>query len=200
MARPINETQRRFSVLCAHGGGAKGGPVKHKVLELLRATGQEVNRFAYTQTRQHFAAYATANPWHVCFAVGLAWGHLARLDVAFTGHVVDALTELNDQDLQAACRFHLERGPEPIRKSLLGAYSFLKRSCCPLPCPTIWSSCGRRSNAGFDPSSVLRGLPTSEAGTPRRCSWRRCSRNPHWRRRSANADPSSHREAPSTPG
>lgn len=86
MSRPVNETQRRFARLCADGGGLKGGPAKNKVLDLLRWSGTTVNEDAYDQTRKQFEAFPEANPWHVCFAVGLAWGHLAKL----TPHVLTA--------------------------------------------------------------------------------------------------------------
>ncbi|MET4728564.1 hypothetical protein ABIE09_002374 [Lysobacter enzymogenes] len=67
---------------------------------------------------------ADANPWYVCFAMGLSWGHLAKLDVDFTKAVVRTLENWNDDDLKCACSYHLERGPEAIRQSLVGAYAF----------------------------------------------------------------------------
>lgn len=136
MSRPINETQRQFAQLCANGGGIKGGPAKSKVLELLRWSGSKLNEGAYDQTREQFEAFPDANPWHVCFAVGLAWGHLAKLETGFTGHVVNVLTDWNAHDLSGACAYHLERGPEPIEKSLMGAHNLFGRVVLPIPLPS----------------------------------------------------------------
>jgi hypothetical protein len=80
---PTTPTQVEFNELCELGGGVRGGPARAKVYELLRSSGQELNRFAYSMTAEHMAACSNANPWHVCFAIGLAWGHLAKIEVEF---------------------------------------------------------------------------------------------------------------------
>lgn len=134
MGRPVNETQRRFVQLCTNRGGLKDGPAKAQVLELLRRSGQALNGLAYAEAKEHFDAHPDADPWHVCFAMGLIWGHLAQMDTRFTSHVVSLLSEWNDHDLQAASAFHLERGPEPIAKSLAGAYNLFQRTAFP---PTL---------------------------------------------------------------
>ncbi len=133
LANPVNDTQREFVKLCQQGGGKNGGPIASKVLDLIRSSGRRLNALAYKEMAEHFAAYPTANSWHVCFALGLCWGHLAKQDVEFTGHVVGALSEWNDDDLSAACSFHLERGPDPIRQSLAGAHILFSKVLLPPP-------------------------------------------------------------------
>ncbi|WP_306582534.1 hypothetical protein [Dokdonella sp.] len=137
MANAVNETQRRFQQLCSQSGGFNSGPVKKEVLDLLRGHGEILNAEAYEVAAQHLDANPTANPWYVCFAIGLAWGHLAKLEPAFTTHVVNVLTHWSDFDLSAACTFNLERGPDPIENSLKGAYSLFAK--VPLP-PTLPST------------------------------------------------------------
>lgn len=122
MAHPINDTQKEFAKLCQLGGGSSGGPATGKVLDLLRASGQRLNALAFSEMKDQMDTFPDANPWHVCFAVGLSWGHLAKLDLDFTSAVISVLRNLNDDDLNAACSYFLERGPEPIRQSLLGAH------------------------------------------------------------------------------
>lgn len=135
MAKPINDTQREFEKLCQLGGGASGGPALGKVLDLLRASGQRLNAWAYTAMAEQMAEFSSANPWHVCFAMGLSWGHLAKLDIEFTRHVVSTLSDWNDDDLSAACSYFMERGPEPIRQSLVGGHTLFEKVALPLELP-----------------------------------------------------------------
>lgn len=114
----------------------KGGPAKGKVLDLLRSSGQALNVLAYQDARERLDALPDANPWHVCFVLGLCWGHLAKLDVDFVAHAVAALADWNDDDLAAACSFHLERGPEPIRNSLAGAHVLFRKVTLPAALPS----------------------------------------------------------------
>jgi hypothetical protein len=83
----------------------------------------------------HLQAFPEANPWHVCFAVGLAWGHLAKLEIEFTEAAIGALSDLNDSDLRSAASFHMERGPEPIVQSLSGAFTLFSRVVLPKELP-----------------------------------------------------------------
>lgn len=112
--KPVNDTQRVFNELCEKGGGVKGGPARGKVLALLKETGQSLNKLATSEMTTHLATFPSANPWHVCFAVGLSWGHLARLELPFTEAVCNVLNDWNASDLSIAKSFHLERGPTPI--------------------------------------------------------------------------------------
>src|SRR5690606_38855160 len=84
ISKPVNDAQRAFNALCENGGGARGGPARSKVLDLLWEAGKGLNRRATREMREQFAAFPDANPWHVCFAVALSWGHLAELDLDFT--------------------------------------------------------------------------------------------------------------------
>lgn len=135
IAKPVNDTQRVFNELCEKGGGPRGGPARTKVLELLCSSGQSLNAVATREMAEHLAAFPSANPWFICFAVGLSWGHLAKLDVGFTEAVVNVLTEWNASDLRVAQSFHLERGPEPIRQSLTGAHVLFSRVTLPESLP-----------------------------------------------------------------
>jgi len=80
---------------------------------------------------EHLAACPDASPWHVCFAVGLIWGHLARLELDFTTAAVRLLSEWNDDDLKIVRQFHYERGPDPIEQSLMGGYSLFEHVVLP---------------------------------------------------------------------
>lgn len=149
--RPVNETQREFKDLCDHGGGLKGGPMKAKVLDLLRRSGQALNALAYTEAKEHFDAHPDANPWHVCFALGLIWGHLAQMDTGFTAHVVNVLSDWNDHDLNAAGTYHNERGSEPIIKSLTGAHILFGKVTLPLPLPSTLDRLGTAQQRWLSP-------------------------------------------------
>ena len=133
ISEPRNDTQVEFNRLCRLGGGPRGGPARGKVCELLRASARELNEFAYGEMANYLAAYPNANPWHICFAFGLGWGHLAKLDVDFVGAVVGVLSSWNDADLQTACTFHLERGAKPIEQSLIGAHMLFTATGARLP-------------------------------------------------------------------
>jgi len=135
MAKPVNETQQEFANLCHLGGGMSGGPALGRVLELLESSGKKLNAMAYDAMEEHMEGCAEANPWHVCFAVGLSWGHLAKLDVDFTKAVVRVLENWNDSDLAEAISYHLERGPDPIRQSLIGAHSLFDKVTLPADLP-----------------------------------------------------------------
>lgn len=115
---PVNDAQKAFNLLCEKAGGTGGGPSQTAVLDLLKDSGQALNRFAISQVASHLSALPEANPWHVCFAIGLSWGHLAKLDIAFTEAATIALRDGTRENLQRAGAFHLERGPQPIIDSL----------------------------------------------------------------------------------
>jgi hypothetical protein len=127
MTQPINDTQREFAKLCELGGGLTGGPAKGKVLDLLRSSGQRLNAGAFEHVGEQIDALPDANPWYLCFAVGLSWGHLAKFELDFTRAVVNVLSDWNDGDLKVARSFFLERGPDPIEQSLIGAHMLFEK-------------------------------------------------------------------------
>lgn|GEM_PF-1169225 len=135
ISKPVNDLQRQFNELCEKGGGVKGGPVRGKTLELLKFYGQTLNQGASEEIQEHLAAFPDANPWHVCFALGLCWGHLAKVDLTFTEAAIGALEHVNDDDLKTAGGFHLERGPEPIINSLKGGHALFQKVVLPPSLP-----------------------------------------------------------------
>ncbi|MBL0947584.1 hypothetical protein [Brevundimonas sp.] len=135
ISKPVNDLQRQFNELCEKGGGVKGGPVRGKTLELLKFYGQTLNQGASEEIQEHLAAFPDANPWHVCFALGLCWGHLAKVDLTFTEAAIGALEHINDDDLKTAGSFCLERGPEPIINSLRGGHALFQRVMLPSTLP-----------------------------------------------------------------
>jgi hypothetical protein len=131
LPKPINDTQRRFKELCEKGGGPKGGPARGKVQQLLKESGQALNNLAYKEVAIHLKELATTNPWHICFAIGLSWGHLAEFDLEFTRVSTRLLRDWNDDDLKLARKFHYERGPGPIEDSLRGGHILFSKVILP---------------------------------------------------------------------
>lgn len=151
ISKPVNDTQKVFNDLCLKGGGAGGGPARSKVLELLCTSGKSLNKFAYSETADHFASFPDANPWHVCFAVALSWGHLAKFEIGFTEAVVKVLDNWNSADLHAACNFHMERGPKAIEQSLTGAKILFDKVTLPKALPNSLESMGRAQERWLSP-------------------------------------------------
>src|ERR1043166_6574932 len=151
ISNPVNDVQKEFNVLCTNGGGVRGGPVRGKTLQLLRTYGKKLNVGASTEVRIHLDTFSDANPWYVCFALGLCWGHLARVDLDFTSASIGSLFDLNDADLRVAGKFHLERGPEPIINSLKGAHTLFQLVQLPKAIPTTLVSLGRAQERWLSP-------------------------------------------------
>ncbi|MFN3626742.1 MAG: hypothetical protein ACK4S3_02550 [Parvibaculum sp.] len=148
---PINDVQREFNALCVKGGGVGGGPVWGKTLELLKSAGQSLNTGASEEIQAHLDAFPNANPWHVCFALGLCWGHLARVHLDFTKAVIACLEDINDDDLKMAGEFCLERGPAPVVNSIKGAYTLFNMVTLPATLPTSLKSLGRAQERWLSP-------------------------------------------------
>jgi hypothetical protein len=151
ISKPANESQQEFNELCLKGGGPGGGPARSKVLELLWKSGQSLNDFAYKETAAHFATLSDANPWHVCFAIALAWGHLAKFEIGFTSAAVKVLSDWNSGDLKKACGFHMERGPIPIEQSLVGAHILFEKVTLPEKLPTTLEGIARAQDRWLSP-------------------------------------------------
>lgn len=157
--KPINETQREFNLLCEKGGGVKGGPARGKVLELLRHAGQGLNGMAKSEMASHLTQLRNANPWHICFAVGLSWGHLAKFEIDFTEAVCRYLTGLDPKDLAVAKSFHLERGPIPIEQSLRGATVLFEKVRLPANLPSSLKQLGDAQQRWLGPILNPRDRP-----------------------------------------
>lgn len=136
ISKPINGTQDKFNELCVKGGGAGGGPLRGKVQELLSQSGKSLNHFGQTEVAEQLALYPHLNPWHVCFAVGLCWGHLAELNEKFVGAAARLMSDWNSADLAEARLHHFERGPEPIEQSLSGGHVLFQKVKLPDQLPT----------------------------------------------------------------
>lgn len=149
--KPLNDAQKEFRALCEAGGGPQGGPPRTKVQELLRSAGQSLNTFGYDEIGSHLAALPNHNPWHVCFAVGMSWGHLAKLDLTFTEAAANLMAQWNSSDLQTACSFHMERGPQPIHDSLSGAFQLFQMVKLPAELPNNLKSIGRAQERWLTP-------------------------------------------------
>lgn len=151
ITKPVNNTQRIFNELCLKGGGVAGGPARGKVLDLLRDSGKELNKLAFKEAGEHFAAFPDANPWHVCFAIALAWGHLAKLELGFTEAVIGVLENWNAKDLKKASSYFLERGPQPIEQSLTGAHILFEKVILPKSLPDTIEGIGRAQERWLSP-------------------------------------------------
>lgn len=135
LPKPVNETQRLFAELCEKGGGMKGGPARKRVQELLRDSGKQLNKLAESEVANALADNGDQNPWHVCFAVGLSWGHIADLSEEFIASATRCLGSWNDVDLKIAKSHHYERGPNPIEQSLRGGHVLFSKVVLPKNLP-----------------------------------------------------------------
>jgi hypothetical protein len=149
--KPINDAQKAFRELCEAGGGVGGGPARTKVQQLLRDAGRSLNEFGFDEIGSHLAALPNHNPWHVCFAVGMSWGHLAKLDLTFTESAANLMSDWNSTDLATARSFHMERGPQPIHDSLSGAYQLFETVKLPDELPSNLKSIGRAQERWLTP-------------------------------------------------
>jgi hypothetical protein len=151
LPKPINDTQRVFADLCEKGGGQKGGPAGTKVQQLLMDSGQALNKFAYAEMDQALKDNPNANPWHVCFAVGLCWGHLAILEAGFVRAAVSYLQTGSMAAQATACSFHYERGPEPINQSLQGGRALFSNVLLPAKLPSDLKGIARAQERWLTP-------------------------------------------------
>ncbi len=149
--KPINDAQKAFKEMCELGGGVKGGPPRKKVQELLRESGESLNKYGFEEIGEHLNLLPNHNPWHVCFAVGLSWGHLAKLDVTFTEAAASLMENWNATDLKTACSFHMERGAEPIHDSLSGGVQLFNKVKLPDHLPDNLESIGRAQERWLAP-------------------------------------------------
>lgn len=151
IARPVNEVQRQFNILCDKGGGAGGGPSRTKVQEILHEGSKHLNSFAYSEITAQLEKFADRDPWHVCFAVGLGWGHLAQITDEFTDAATRVLNSLDENALRIARTFHHERGPLPIEQSLQGGYAMFQQVRLPTGLPDDLKGYGRAQERWLQP-------------------------------------------------
>lgn len=134
--KPLNSAQTAFNALCEKGGGVRGGPARGKTLGMLREQGQHLNQGAYDEAAEYLAAFPEANPWHVSYALALAWGRFARLKLTYAEAVVNVLENWNDEDLATARTCYFEKGPIPIEESLRGGRHLFERTGMEGPLPS----------------------------------------------------------------
>lgn len=151
IAKPINDLQKEFNALCDKGGGMKGGPARSKVQQLLFSGSKKLNKFALAEIKDQLAKFADRDPWKVCFAVGLGWGHLAKIEDDFTEAATTALETLDSSALAYATTFHLERGPTPIEQSLRGGYLMFQKVKLPETIPNDLVRIGRAQERWLSP-------------------------------------------------
>jgi hypothetical protein len=149
--KPVNKAQEEFKKLCELGGGPKGGPARGRVQETLKSYGKKLNDLAYKEVKLHLGEFADRNPWHVCYAVGLSWGHLARLDLNFTDAATLALKDLKEADVKAASKFCLERGPAPIDQSLRGGHLLFNTVMLPTAIPDSLAGLKKAQDVWINP-------------------------------------------------
>jgi hypothetical protein len=147
----INGVQASFAELCKLGGGPKGGPARTKVQKLLFDGGKKLNDYAYAEVAEHLETFSDRNPWHVCFVIGLSWGHLAKLEIDFTDAATRALESWDSGDIKAACAHHLERGPQPIEQSLQGGRTLFQSVKLPAKLPNSLAGLRSAQNNWFRP-------------------------------------------------
>ncbi len=151
IAKPVNDVQVRFNELCSKGGGAGGGPARTKIQELLHEGSKKLNKLAFDEISEQLREFSNANPWQVCFVVGLGWGHLAKICSDFTAASLAVLEALDEDALKDARKFCLERGPTPIDQSLRGGYTMFQRVKLPSSLPDDLATIGRAQERWLSP-------------------------------------------------
>ncbi len=136
IAKPLNGAQARFNDLCQLGGGQKGGPARGPVQALLAQAGKALNKLAYEETEENLGELSAYNPWHVCFAVAMGWGHLVQMEPDFIAAAVRLLEHWNDIDLKIVRKYCNKRGPDVVQKSLTGGHMMFRDVVLPKTLPT----------------------------------------------------------------
>jgi len=135
IAKPVNPVQKRFNEICEEGGGPGGGPTRGKVLALLETAGKQMNVEAFEVATSNLARLCDANPWHVCYAIAVCWGHLARLDDRFIDAASALMSEWDDDLLREAKMFPLERGVDVIEDTLRAGHIMFEKVRLPAALP-----------------------------------------------------------------
>lgn len=112
---------------------------------------KKTNQYAFAQVDEQIKEFADRNPWHVCFAMGMSWGRLAKFETSFTEAAVSVLENWNDADLKVAKTFHYERGPEPIEHSLRGAHVLFSKVTLPSTLPNTFKGLTRAQERWLSP-------------------------------------------------
>ena len=148
ISKPVNKVQERYNDLCGLGGGK---PERTSVQALLKEGGLILNKMGHDEITKHLSTFPDRNPWHICFAMGLCWGHLAKDEGTFIDAATRVLSELNTPDLKTASSYHFERGPLPVEQSLRGGYLLFQKVTLPETLPNTLHNFSRAHERWISP-------------------------------------------------
>lgn len=136
---PINKTvnifQEKYNELCQLGGGISGGPARSKAQQLLIQAGKQLNDELYNDVTSSISSFPDINPWHICFSIGVVWGHFAQNIPEFIESASTLMSNWNDDLIAEARSYNFERGPETLEHVLMGGYQMFQTVTLPKEIP-----------------------------------------------------------------
>lgn len=164
ISKPLNRIQRDWNAL-VHDASAENRKIGRSELHRLLITKSRPHTdFAINEMQSQLGELHKYNPWHVLYALGLAWGHFASLDIGFTSEAVEAIATGSPTATAAACKYHLERGPDGIERSLRGARQLFALVPPPATIPDNIRSLARLQQRFYGPSLRAETRPYGVGG------------------------------------